>query len=216
MKVKVKAIICKVADQGFSVNIPAITPVCFVFGETLKDSLENLYERLAKTDFTVQLVDDTPRLVTKQERVLELYVEPGNRYPITKLRQFEMYALKIVEQLPGARAERAPDVIQISLGDFSDEKGLVLILTPEAIELRLPTIKWLGPHTPVSSSQLWKRVEWDWSKEVDLAELVASAQNAQQQSFRVCKYCGKRKPPGWMFKKEICDSCAERHLGVIH
>lgn len=141
MKVKVKAIICKVADQGFSVNIPAITPVCFVFGETLKDSLENLYERLAKTDFTVQLVDDTPRLVTKQERVLELYVEPGNRYPITKLRQFEMYALKIVEQLPGARAERAPDVIQISLGDFSDEKGLVLILTPEAIELRLPTIK---------------------------------------------------------------------------
>lgn len=77
--------------------------------------------------------------------------------------------------LPGACVERTPDLIQINLGDFRDEKGVVVILTPEAIELRLPTLQWRGSHTPVTSSKLWKRIDLDNSKSFDIPQLIACA-----------------------------------------
>ena len=143
-------------------------------------------------------------------------IDPEGRYTGEELRGFESYALQVMELLPGAKVERTRDVIQIDYGDFRDEQGLVVILTPDAIELRLPTIEWLGPHTPVSSSQLWKRVNWNKSKKLNLSKLIASAWAAQKQTFGECQYCGKRQPCGWMFKQDVCDSCAEKHLGIIH
>jgi hypothetical protein len=143
-------------------------------------------------------------------------IDPDGRYSSDELRQFESSALRVLELLPGASVERTRDVIQINFGDFRSEQGIVVILTPEAIELRLPKIDWVGPHTPVSSSQLWQRVEWNKSEAVNLAELITSVQKAQQQTFRECKYCGKKKPPGWMFRQDVCDSCAEKHLGIVH
>ena len=158
------------------------------------------------------------KFLKKQDNLLEIYIEPGQRYPVTELRKFEEYALQILEMLPGARAERTPDVIQINLGDFSDEKGIVVILTPDTIELRLPTLQWLGPHTSVASSKLWKRINLDDSQniDIDIPQLIASAQKAQAQTFGVCKFCSQKQPAGWMFRQDVCDSCAEKCLGIIH
>jgi hypothetical protein len=152
----------------------------------------------------------------KEDILLEIYIELGERYPVTELRTFEEHALQILEMLPGAHAERTPDVIQINFGDFRDEKGIVVILTPEAIELRLPTIEWLGSHTSVRSSKLWKRIDLHNSRNLDMAQLIASAQEAQAQTFGICKFCSQKLPSGWMSQQDVCQSCAEKHLGIVY
>lgn len=211
---KVQIVISQEKNKLYTANIPGLKPNIHAFGTSLQEILEQIHERLAGTTFTFN--PSEPVTLNKKDNLLEIYIEPGQRYPVTELRRFEEYALQILEMLPGARAERTPDVIQINLGDFRDEKGIVVILTPEAIELRLPTLQWLGPHTPVASSKLWKRINLDNSKNFDIAQLIASAQEAQAQSFGVCKFCSQKLPSGWMSQQDICQSCAEKHLGIVY
>lgn len=143
-------------------------------------------------------------------------IDPRGCYSGEELRDFESCALKVLEVLPNAKLERTRDAIQIDFADFSNERGIVIILTPEAIEFRLPIVKWLGTHTPTSSSQLWQRVDLMQLKNADLTQLIASAQSAQQQTFRECKYCKNKNPSGWMSSQDICQSCAEKYLGVVY
>jgi hypothetical protein len=37
-----------------------------------------------------------------------------------------------------------------------------------------------------------------------------------EQYFKVCQECGKRKPRGWMHNDGICQSCAENNHGVVY
>lgn len=211
---KAKIVIRKVENKFYVADIPGLKPTCHSLGNSIKKLLEDIYKQLAGTTFELNQSD----LVTlnQEDNLLEIYIEPRQRYPVTELRTFEEYALQILEMLPGARAERTPDVIQINLGDFRDEKGIVVILTPEAIELRLPTLEWLGSHTSVRSSKLWKRINLDNSKNFDIPQLIASAQEAQAQTFGVCKFCSQKLPSGWMSQQDICQSCAEKHLGIVY
>lgn len=124
------------------------------------------------------------------------------------LSSMELCALQILELLPGAQIERTRDVIQLNYGTFRDETGIVVLITPEAIELRLPTIIGLGSQTIISSSTLWKRVEWKGKNQIELCRLITSAQLAQQQSFGYCQHCGSRKPAAWMVREDLCESCA--------
>ena len=51
--------------------------------------------------------------------------------------------------------------------DYEGEEGIVLLITPEAIELRLPTVEWTeGTHGPAPTSRLWRRIDG-----LDLLEL---------------------------------------------
>jgi len=54
-----------------------------------------------------------------------------------------------------SRIERTRDCIQINCGG---EKGIVILVTPESIELRLPTVEWTCVYGPAASSRFWKRV----------------------------------------------------------
>jgi predicted RNase H-like HicB family nuclease len=211
---KIQIVIRQEKNKFYSSDIPGLIPTCHAFGTSLQEILEQIYKQLAGTTFKLNQSEPLP--LKKEDILLEIYIEPGERYPVTELRRFEEYALQILEMLPGACAERTPDVIQINSGDFRDEKGVVVILTPEAIELRLPTLEWLGPHTPVQSSKRWKRINLENSKNINITKLIASAQEAQAQTFGVCKFCSQKKPTGWMFRQDVCDSCAEKHLGIIH
>ena len=130
--------------------------------------------------------------------------------------RFEKWAAQVEQLLPGVTVERTSEVIQLTTGDFRDELGLVILLSPEAIELRLPTLIWDGPHTPIKTSRLWQRLALDDLKESQLPRLMAEAQTQQQQSFCDCKYCGQRNPKSWMHSPDVCQSCAEKELGVVH
>ena len=75
-------------------------------------------------------------------------------------------------------------------------------------------ITWRGPHTP----------ETHWVTAFNLAadasepEVEASIRAAlgDTRFFRVCVRCGDKNPIGWMHSETICQSCAERYLGVVY
>jgi hypothetical protein len=127
--------------------------------------------------------------------------------------QTDSHALELLQLLPGAELTRTRDVIQL---DEPDRRGIVALVTPEALELRMPTIEWQGPHTPVLGSKLWRRVEWRTLKKGDLARLVAAARRARARQFRRCTHCGELFEPGHMHDAHTCQGCAERYLGVVH
>jgi hypothetical protein len=142
-----------------------------------------------------------------------LLIDPEGRYEVDGLRLVEAHALNILKLLPGARVERARDAIQIEQGG---QEGIVLLLTPEVLEVRLPTVEWTHPHCPARSSRLWKRVDWISLDAPALTELLTEAQKARASQFRKCRYCGKRFPPEHLHEKDVCHGCAESHLGVVH
>ena len=67
-----------------------------------------------------------------------IHVEPEEKYPSNDLRQAEKTAVRVLDMLPGAVVERTGDCIQI---DYDEEKGIIVLVTAEAIELRYPTVE---------------------------------------------------------------------------
>ena len=77
-------------------------------------------------------------------------------------------------------------------------------------------VRWHGPHTP--------EIEWggtgvalplDASPETIRGARLALL--ARRKFFRICVRCEERMPLGWMEDDgSICQSCAERFLGVVH
>jgi len=143
-----------------------------------------------------------------------LTIDPENKYPADGLLQVEENALRLIEYLPGALIERTRDAIQIN---YLAELGIVVLVTAEAFEFRLPTIEWTrGSHGPAPTSRLWRRVEIDDFEETDLAEWVQKALQARQAEWTTCIYCGRPLPPEHRFSENICHSCASEHLGIVY
>ena len=141
-------------------------------------------------------------------------IDPDNKYPSECPRSIEVTAETVLRILPGARLERTRDAIQIDTGD--DEMALVLLITPEALELRLSSTKWTcGSNGPVAASVLWKRLpETEFSTE-QLTKLIADAKDARRAQFRECRYCGQTWPPEHM-DGDVCHGCEEREQGIVH
>lgn len=146
-------------------------------------------------------------------KAIENLVDPEGRYLAEGLRVLERQALQLLELMPDAEVARTRDAIQINQGG---EEGIVVLVTREALELRLPLVEWtMGSYGPAASSRLWKRVEWAQLREHELAELLAQLQAARSGELRKCPYCGGEFPPERRIEKDVCHACAERHLGVV-
>ncbi|MGB5816377.1 MAG: hypothetical protein WBI27_14375 [Thermoanaerobaculia bacterium] len=104
-------------------------------------------------------------------------------------------------------------MIQIN---WRGERGLVFLVTAEAIEIRLPTIEWTrGAYGPAASSTLWKRATWeDLQSGRGLHGLIDEARAARESEFKRCRFCGEEVPSERRIDEEVCHGCAERHLGV--
>ena len=66
------------------------------------------------------------------------------------------------------------------------------------------------------------RLSWD-ELPATLPELAVIAQGLIQAAmvirraqFRRCMYCKKSTPPEWQHGADVCQACAERHLGVAY
>lgn len=119
------------------------------------------------------------------------------------------------ELLPNATRDQTRDVFQFTeCGET--ETGIVVLVTTESVELRLPTVEWTsGAYGPVETSRLWKRVKWTALKNGQLAKLIATARGARQREFRPCKFCRKRFPVEHRHGS-VCHGCAEKQQGVVH
>jgi hypothetical protein len=66
-------------------------------------------------------------------------IDPEEAYPAQGLRRVDRVARLARTILPGARVERTRDVYQLI---DEGQGGLVAVVTPEAVEIRLPTVEW--------------------------------------------------------------------------
>lgn len=85
---------------------------------------------------------------------------------------------------------------------------------PTGVAILVKTISWEGPHSPVISWVVARELRADCcDKETELAinEVLDNP-----SFFRACFRCSEVKPIGWMHSESVCQSCAERHLGVVH
>jgi uncharacterized paraquat-inducible protein A len=78
--------------------------------------------------------------------------------------------------------------------------------------LEVGVVEWSG-HTP---TVVWKRFR-SWIKQPTVERLAAAQRKALETNrfFRVCTICDQRHNAGHMMDQNICQSCAEKHLGVV-
>ena len=127
------------------------------------------------------------------------------------IRAFEVQAKRLLEIFPEANVTRTRDCIQI---DYLEERGVVILLTPEAVEVRLPTTDWTqGSHGPARSSRIKKRHKLN-ENESDIVTSIHKAIAERQAQFKVCPYCHQEFPPEHM-AMEACHGCAEKHLHIV-
>jgi NADH pyrophosphatase NudC (nudix superfamily) len=82
------------------------------------------------------------------------------------------------------------------------------------IRLEVAVVDWPQPHTP---TMVWKTFRY-WKKPPTPERLAAAQQKAltMRRFFRVCQRCGERNNAGHMHDRRICQTCAEKHLGVVY
>ena len=82
------------------------------------------------------------------------------------------------------------------------------------VHLQVAVVKWPEPHEPTLA---WTSIR-RWKQPPTPERLAAARQKAlsMPRYFRVCQRCGERNNVGHMDDREICQTCAERHLGVVY
>ena len=148
-------------------------------------------------------------------------IAPEEVYPADGLRWVDRVARFVRAILPDARVERTRDVYQLN---DEGQGGLVVVVTPEAVEIRLPTVEWTSGYAgPVASSRLWKRTlmrNWDDGDTASrLAKLIASGRRKRNREIRPCGNCRRPTPPEHAHTidgRHVCQGCAELHMGVVH
>jgi len=73
---------------------------------------------------------------------------------------------------------------------------------------------WPDPGAPVQQMQDVVHVPATMSFE--LCEVLSQARRRHGAALRLCRYCRRQQTPGHMHSDDVCQGCAERHLGVVH
>lgn len=79
---------------------------------------------------------------------------------------------------------------------------------------QVAVVRWPQPHEP--------HLEWipfrHWKTAPDVTRLqkARAAALSRPRFFRACSMCHKLNNAGHMHDKQVCQSCAERHLGVCY
>jgi hypothetical protein len=80
--------------------------------------------------------------------------------------------------------------------------------------MEVGVVEWNGPATPVIRWKTFRR----WRRKPTPQRLDAAQQQALQTArfFKVCRICRDRTNIGHMHDARVCQSCAERELGVVY
>lgn len=125
----------------------------------------------------------------------------------------EYRAQQVVDYFPECEITRTTASIQIR---FDSLEGIVVLVSPEAFEIRLPTIEWThGTHGPAAVTRLWRRLEVAEMKEYALRAAIEEAVEVRRSEFSPCRFCGERVAIEHRHDN-VCHGCAERRLGVVH
>ena len=144
-------------------------------------------------------------------------LDPDQQHPSDGGRLVERNAARVLDLYPHAHVSRTRDAIQIDIHTDPDgERGVTILVTPEAYELRLPTIEWTsGAYGPAASTRYLKRVTTRKASGEALEALIRDAIARRDAEFRPCRYCSRPTPPEHRHR-DVCHACAERHLDIVH
>ena len=101
-----------------------------------------------------------------------------------------------------------------------DPGEVIVRINGTKVSIAVFSIRWDGPGEPtVRPKQLatlnWKRLPSSTTM-TTLHGLISAAIEIRRSKYRKCEKCEEIKPPEWMHDEDICQSCAERHLGVVY
>jgi len=101
-----------------------------------------------------------------------------------------------------------------------DPGEVIVRISSSKVSIAMYSVRWEAPHRPVvRPKQLatlnWKRLLAPTTM-VTLHGLISAAVELRRAKYRKCEKCGETKPPEWMHGEEVCQSCAEQHLGVVY
>lgn len=105
------------------------------------------------------------------------------------------------------------------LDDADPEREIAVWIKPYALELRLPTIGWSSPGTPIRSFELWRSFEIGAALDLDDEDLkkeLHAAKRARKRQWATCQLCRERVPVEQRHDADTCQGCSETHLGIIH
>ena len=125
------------------------------------------------------------------------------------------------EIIPVSRMERAGDFFSLVSGG---PEGIVLLVTAEHIEIRLPTVEWTkGAYGPRETSAFWKRIKVETldampepERRDHLLTLFRKAEETRRSMYRKCKFCGAFVPPENRFDRNTCHGCASERLHIVY
>jgi hypothetical protein len=133
--------------------------------------------------------------------------------------KFEEWLAFVGAQLPQpVSQEQAPDGSTFLTG--GDPGEVNVRLTRSSVTVWEYAAEWEGPHTSVVKpirvgSMVWRRIPESRAM-MAVASLIEAARESRSTKFRVCQHCQRRIPPEFMHDDEVCQSCAEAHLGVVY
>lgn len=130
------------------------------------------------------------------------------------LQPFERIAADLIRVADVLLVERTRDSIQIDCAPA--EIGPIILVTPDAVDFRLPSLDRVHPGIPSPSSISWRRLDLEAAYSGDMNTLLRSARTARKRQFLTCRYCGSKVPPEHRHARDCCHGCAEQHLDVVH
>ena len=118
---------------------------------------------------------------------------------------------------PVTEGSRLDGVIVLVGGDPGE---VIVRITGSRVTVAIFTAGWEGPHTPVVHPKVlgtlyWRRLPASQMIRA-LDDLITTARDIRRAKYRKCERCGETNPPEWMDGATICQSCAEKHLGIVY
>jgi hypothetical protein len=101
-----------------------------------------------------------------------------------------------------------------------DPGEVIVRVRGSKVSVAVFSVRWEGPHTPVVrprqlATLRWRRIPPS-TLMMTLHHLVMAAREVRKEKYRRCERCGETNPPEWMHDETTCQTCAERHLGVVY
>lgn len=88
------------------------------------------------------------------------------------------------------------------------------VITTVGVFVGWADVAWPGPSTPVV--RLRDVTHLPSASGYSLDEEINRAYRLREEAMRACRFCKTECVPGHMHTDNICQGCAERHLGVVH
>jgi ABC-type proline/glycine betaine transport system permease subunit len=133
--------------------------------------------------------------------------------------RYEQLIAFLGSQLPQPvdRQALAGGALQFTGGDPAQ---VVVLLTQRTVIVSEFAGLWETPFHFTAAPRRIGAIKWKRLPETQLMNalgaLIKGARESRLAQFQRCQYCGRHTAPEWLHDDQLCQSCADSQLGVVH